>query len=262
MPHGSVRTLYRYPVKSMGGETRESFLIGPNGICGDRAWAVRDEERGGFSGGKRFQGLMSCNARTLSEPTGGETPPAEITLPTGEKFQTCEKSAGQNLTEYIGSPVTLWPLLPKDILDDCERDIPLPDLTEFPSELFGSKGSFFEYFPLSLMTQQSLDTMSNFEPDQDFDVRRFRPNILLDWPGGDAFPESSWEGKRLRIGSAVLALEIISKRRVMATHGFTDLRKDPRIMRSIVKHSGGGLGIYASILEPGTVSVGDQVDFL
>ena len=120
---------------------------------------------------------------------------------------------------------------------------------------------FVGSFPLLLMTQQSLATMAQADPEQSYDVRRFRPNILLDCATGDDLPERAWEGRTLKIGTATLKLELNCPRCVMTTHGFADLPKDPGIMRSLVKHAHGELGIYASVVEPGDVKVGDTIEF-
>ena len=83
MSNGTVSALYRYPVKSMAGESLTTLELGPRGVPGDRAWAVRDEERGGIRGGKRFPELMQCSARYTETPPLEGSIPAEITLPDG-----------------------------------------------------------------------------------------------------------------------------------------------------------------------------------
>lgn len=281
----SVENLFRYPVKSMGGESLSSVQLGLQGIPGDRAWAVRDEERGGIRGGKRFPELMACHARYPDEPASEGSSPAEITLPTGDAVHTGDEAAGAVLSEVVGSPVTLWPLMPADavdhykrgapVLDDMEAELrrvfarepnePLPDISVFPPELMQFEsplGTYFDAFSLLLLSRQSLDTMQRAYPDEVFDVRRFRPNILIDAPDGEDFPENVWEGKSIRIGDTVLKAEVICPRCVMTTHGFDDLPKSPGIMRSLVQQAGGNLGIYASVVEPGHISVGDGLEIL
>ena len=60
---GRVAEIFRFPVKSMGGERLPRVEVGPQGVPGDRAWAVRDETRGGIRGAKKIPALMGCRAR-------------------------------------------------------------------------------------------------------------------------------------------------------------------------------------------------------
>ena len=285
MSLGSLKSLYRYPVKSMAGESLSSLMLGPGGIPGDRAWAVRDEERGGIRGGKRFAALMSCAAAYDEEPALEGSSPARITLPSGESLMTGDEQVAAKLSEVLGSPVTFWPLMPADAVDHYRRgepmledmeaefrrmfarlpDEPLPDVSRFPPELMEFEsplGTYFDAYPLLIMTQQSLDEMADAAPGEVWDARRFRPNLLLDCPSLSGLPEAGWENKKLRVGSAVLQLEISCPRCVMTTHGFADIPKAPGVMRSLVQHAKGDLGVYASVLESGVVSAGDRVEFI
>lgn len=282
----SINALYRYPVKSMGGDNLDHTALTKNGIPGDRCWTVKDEERGGIKGGKRFPQLMDMHAVLEHEPDALTlSPPVAITLPDQSHTHSTDPNVNQALSAAIGSPVSLWPLLSADQLEHYRRppnpenfdqmayfralfartdDEPLPDLSAFPEELFiyeSSPGTYFDAFPLLIMTTASLNAMATATAESNFDVRRFRPNIILD-TDADGFVENSWVGKRLQLGSAILQINAICPRCVMTTHGFADLPKDPRVMRHLVQQNEGNLGVYASIEQSGNIKLGDQVEWL
>lgn len=286
MDVGSLSEIYRYPVKSMAGERLTASEIGQAGLPGDRAWAVRDEVRGGIRGGKKIPTLMQLSARYPAQPVAGRSTAAEITLPGGVCVSTGDENINSLLSEALDHKVSLWPLVTPDLLDHYRRgapdnedfeqelrdmfartpDEPLPDLSVLPPELMefeSPPGTYFDAFPILLMSQQSLANMQSRQDSSRFDVRRFRPNLLVNVSGGGGdFPEQAWTGKRLQIGSVILRAEIACPRCAMTTHGFNDLPKDPTIMRALVRENGGNLGLYASIEQPGTVQLGDRVTVL
>lgn len=73
------------------------------------------------------------------------------------------------------------------------------------------------------------------------------------------FPEQAWIGKTLEIGGVTLNIESTCPRCSMTTHGFSDLPRDTQIMREMVAHSEGNLGVYATIVQSGTVTAGHEV---
>lgn len=281
---GTIAEIRRYPVKSMEGEVLDATPLGLRGLPGDRAWAVRDEVRGGIRGAKKIPALMRLSAVYPKAPAAEGSSPAVITLPDGSTCLTTDPDVSARLSRALDHQVTLWPLVPAEDRDHYRRgtpthedfeqemratfarlpDEPLPDLMVFPPELFeleSPPGTYFDAFPLLLMSTRALRTMQERHPESRFDVRRFRPNLVLDVTdaAGDGFPEMQWAGRRLRIGEAELDVTIACPRCVMTTHGFADLPKDPAIMRSLVKETGGQLGVYASVAVPGTVRRGDAV---
>lgn len=281
---GKLQKIFRYPVKSMGGEELTDAQLEGHGIPGDRAWAVRDEERGGIRGGKRFPELMGCTARYLSDPPLSGSAPALVTLPDGLEMRIDAPDMADALSRLINSPVTVWPLMPAEMLDHYVRgapvledfeaelrrmfgrtaDEPLPDLGAFPAELMqyeSPPGTYFDAFPLLLMTPQSLAHLSSIAAQQNFDVRRFRPNLLIDADASQPFPEREWVGRKLLIGDAEVEITMDCPRCVMTTHGFAGIKKDPGIMRTLVKEADGNLGVYARVTNAATVSVGDPVIF-
>jgi uncharacterized protein YcbX len=270
----------------MAGEKLDEVAVAARGLPGDRAWAVRDEVRGGIRGAKKIPTLMQCSARYEKLPPDEGSGVARVTLPGGGELLTTDDDASERISEAIDHAVSLWPLRPADDEahyrrgppDDPDmeselrdifgrtRDEPLPELGKFPPEIMqfeSPPGTYFDAYPLLLVSQQSLDHLNVLAPDSRFDVRRFRPNFLLDLPDtGSPLPEAAWEGRRIRIGGAVLEGTIACPRCVMTTHGFADLPKDPKIMRTLVAQASGNLGVYARVLEPGEVRVGDPVEVL
>jgi uncharacterized protein YcbX len=276
MNNASVLNIYRYPVKSMMGESMSEVTIGETGIPGDRSWAVRDEKRGGIRGGKKIPQLMMLAAQS------GPTAPL-ITAPDGDSASASSEHINEWLSGKLNHPVTLWPLLPADQLDHYRRgapdtedlgqelravfgrlpDEPLPDLTGFEEllEFESPPGTYFDAFPISIMSLQSLNIMNQLAGESRFDVRRFRPNLLVDMPDNDqSFPEQALLGKTLSVGSAQLKIEMTCPRCSMTTHGFDDLPRDTEIMRKLVNHCDGNLGIYASVQTPGQISIEDHIE--
>jgi uncharacterized protein YcbX len=276
MNEAFLSDIFRYPVKSMMGEPLAQATVTESGLVGDRAWAVRDEKRGGIRGGKKIPALMK-----LSAVTAGDGP--MITAPDGETSSAAAAEIHDWLSKKLSHPVSLWPLLPADQLDhyrrgapdeeDFEKELrsvfgrlpgePLPDLAPFMEvlEFESPPGTYFDAFPLMLMSQQSLTTMSKANPDCEFDVRRFRPNLLLDFPADNhPFPEQQWVGKTVAVGDVVLEISSTCPRCSMVTQPFSDLPKDPAIMRALVQQAEGNLGVYARIRTAGEISRGDPAN--
>ncbi len=269
----------------MGGHSLSSAFLGEWGIPGDRAWTVKDEERGGIKGGKRFPELMAMKASFVSEPSlENASPEVAITLPDDSTVKSGDDDINARLTQAVGSPLSLWPLLPKEQLDHYRRsppppgtdmeaslretfartsDEPLPDLSSFPPEVFeyeSPPGTYFDAYPILVMSTGSLQTMQERSKASNYDVRRFRPNLLVELPG--EFPENQWVGKSIKLGSVLLKVEMPCPRCVMTTHGFRDLEKDPKVMRELVQQNNGDLGVYCTVITPGNLSVGDSIELL
>jgi uncharacterized protein YcbX len=283
---GRIVELWRYPVKSMGGERLRRCEIGPRGIPGDRGWALRDETAGEIRGAKKLPELLRCAARYVEEPGGGSIPPAEITLPDGDTLRSDDPAAAARLSALLGKRVTIWPLQPPSAADHYRRgqpdnpdmlaelrqifgrteDEPLPDLSVFPPEIMeytSPLGTYFDAFPLHVLTTATLTTLGRHNPAARFDVRRFRPNLLVEpTDGADGLIENDWCGKTLRIGTARIKVEIPCVRCVMTTLPQADLLKEPGVLRTIVRDAAQNLGVYATIATAGSAAVGDEVEVI
>src|SRR5579885_344683 len=274
---GTVGEIWRYPVKSMAGERIASCAVGTLGIPGDRGWAIRDEKAGEIRGAKKIPQLMRCSAHYVAEPDGSSTPAAEITFPDGSKTRAGDKQTEARLSELIGRPVTLWPIQPVENRDFYRRsapdnpdmmaelreifgrvqDEPIPDLTMFPAEILeftSPLGTYFDVFPIHVLTTASLAELSRLNPGANFDARRFRPNFLI--KSNDkvrGFEETTWSGRIVRIGEVRLKIEMPTVRCVMPTLEQGELPKDSSVLRTIVKHAKQNVGLYATVAQPGTV---------
>ena len=272
----TITEIHRYPVKSMLGETPSEVTVSERGIHGDRAWATRDEIRGGIRGAKKLPQLMLFSARSIEGNT------SEITAPDGSTCLTSSDEMNHWLSEKLDHSVTLWPLLPPDNLEHYRRgapdsedfekelreifgrtpDEPLPDLSAFAEviEFESPPGTYFDAFPIMLMTQQSLDTMSQVAPNSAFDEKRFRANFIVDVVSStDRFPEQAWIGKKLHIGEVVLKVIDTCPRCSMTTHATDTLPRDTNIMRHLVSEAEGNLGVYAKVIRSGTITQGQTV---
>ncbi|MBA2282507.1 MAG: MOSC domain-containing protein [Acidimicrobiia bacterium] len=284
---GSVSAVWRHPAKSMQGDTVAAATIGSTGMLGDRAWAVRDEEKGGIRGAKKIGALMDLKAQFASEPTADDpTPAIEITLPDGTVVGSGDPDVNERLSAALDRKVSLWPLQAPSDLDHYRRgapdsddldaelrgmfgrlpDEPLPDFTPFMHvmEFESPPGTYLDAYPIHVLTEQSLQALQVLNPASTVDVRRFRPNLVLDLGdgSGERFPELGWTGRRLRIGEVVLDVVYECPRCVMITRPFADLEQDRPLLRSVVKEAGQNVGVYANVVQAGVVRPGDEAELL
>lgn len=287
---GIVRGIWRFPVKSMGGERLSATTITRAGLQGDRHWALRNDVVGEIQGGKKWPILMQCVARYRTAVEERARPAADITLPDGRLTATDDPALAEHLTRLIGVAASLWPLQPADALQHYQRramtpaemlaDVqesfqrlpgePLPDFSVFAPELqtfVSMPGDYFDALPLHLLTTTALSAMAAQNPRANWDERRFRANLVIE-PIGDgltsspqhrAMPELAWVGRGLCIGSAEIAAAMPTPRCGMTTRAQPDLAADASVLRTIVAEADQNLGIYARVVQDGDVQVGDTV---
>ena len=158
--------------------------------------------------------------------------------------------------------------LDADLRKDFGREPgePLPDLSVFSSDLFefaSPPGTYFDAFPIHLLTTSSLDAMARLTPESAWDPRRFRPNIVVETGAGvEGLVEAGWAGRSLRVGGLRLKCEVPTPRCSMTIQAQDGLPKDPRVLRTIVREAGQNFGAYASVAGAGRVAVGDEVELL
>jgi hypothetical protein len=241
---------------------------------------------GEIRGAKKFPFLMQCSARYLEEPRGAAIPHVAMKLPDGSEARSDDPDLSARLSAAAGKAVSLWPLQSPENTEhyrrrppddpDFEREMrqifgrlpdePLPDLSVFPPEIFefvSPLGTYFDAFPLHLLTTASLDELRGRNPAAEFDRRRFRPNFLIRTDEKlRGLAEVDWCGRELRAGGVAIKLEMPTVRCVMTTQAQPGLAKDPSVLRTIVRDASQNVGVYASVASPGRVEVGDRVEIV
>jgi hypothetical protein len=278
---GTVKEIWRYPVKSMGGDKLQSAQIGARGIVGDRAWAMHDDAE--ILSARHYPKFMMCHARYIDEPGEDRIAKAEIDFPDGTKLNSDDPAVHDKLSKLIGTPVKLMHLQPtsdlqyyrrrarneKEFMDYIwqqfgrEPGEPLPDMEKFPQELMefaAFPGMHFDVTPLQLLTTASLAHMASRNPGAKWDVRRFRPNIVVETAAGvSGLVEAGWAGKQIKVGALAMQCPGPTPRCAMTMQAQRDLPFDKTILRSIVKDAEQNLGAYIVAMGAGTISVGDPV---
>ncbi len=275
-PAITVSTLWRYPVKSMMGEELNGTHITMDGVLGDRSYALIDTENHkvvSAKNPKKWPDFFSFHAAYTAPPEPGISQAIWITLPDGTVLRSDESNINQQLSTALGSSVKLTTQAPD--LANLEQYWPEFDgeTNEISNEVIAGdapKGSFFDYATLHLLTTSSINAMQALYPEGRFEVRRFRPNIMIDTHGLKGFVENAWVGKTIRLGDSLrLRISDPCPRCVMPTLAQGDLPADNGIFkhaiaknRPLVPFAGKELpsvGVYAQVIQSGWVKRGDTI---
>ena len=284
---GTVRELWRFPVKSMGGERVDETSVGERGLLGDRLWAVRDDERNVLTNAKRIPTLLRCSARYLREPAAdvapGSIPDVVVTFPDGSTIGSDDPEVHARLSAFVGRRVTLCALRPAEELEHyraakatademrsefaVDRDEPLPDFSMMPlgkllqlGTYATPPGTYFDAMALHVITTSSLAAM-RARSGADFDVRRFRANIVVDSPAQSGLIEAEWTGGTLTAGSCAAFVDCPTPRCSMPTRAQSGLGADPKVLKALVDVAQRCIGAYATVTRGGTIRLGDDVSF-
>jgi uncharacterized protein YcbX len=260
---GSVVSLWRYPLKSMMGEELNSTLV-DSSIQGDRSFALVDAETGKVVSAKnprKWPKLFDFRANFV-EPlhTGADLPAVRVTLPDGRTILSKESDFNAIMSQALERKVTL-----------SRTTLQTPGLEEFWPEVDGitynnivtdeamPANTFFDLAPIHILTTSTIERLKELYPQGRFEVRRFRPNIVVETAEKD-FVENAWVGRTLAIGDEVrLSITAPCPRCVMTTLPQGDLPKDLGVLRTAAKHNDAHVGVYATVLQSGTIRRGDTL---
>lgn len=256
---GAVVALWRYPVKSMMGEELNATQVIEQGLVGDRAYALIDAETGKTISAKsprRWGKMFDCRA-ALNSPSQ-----VKITLPDGTIVFSDAADVEHVLSSAFGRQVKLETTAPTaPSIEMYTPDIEgLPDQDQITDAAI-RPSTFFDAATVHLLTTATMNQFQSLTPTSRFETRRFRPNLVVQpTNGATGFVENDWVGKTLAIGDEVrLKIDSSCPRCVMTTMAQGELPNDLEILRTAVKHNGGNIGVYASVVQGGTIRRGDTI---
>jgi uncharacterized protein YcbX len=245
---GTVAQLWRYPVKSFQGETVDELAIGAGGAAGDRILAVVDPAAKKVLSAKRYADLLLASARLDGRRV-------ILTLPDGSEHASDDPGVHAALSDWLGMAVRLEP-------PPAEEAYPMEMYTGMSDEdtpLFdwaGPPGSWVDLADSHWVTTSSLATIAGEHPDGRWDVRRFRPNGLIE-TAAEGYPEEGWG--TFDLGELQVEVLMPTMRCSMPSRAQPSLDRDLAIGTTIRDVNSNNLGVYARVTRSGTVRVGDSV---
>ncbi|MFZ0345729.1 MAG: MOSC domain-containing protein [Nitrososphaeraceae archaeon] len=261
---GTTVSIWRYPVKSMLGEELNSSYVTERGLVGDRAYALIDKETGKVASAKnprKWERLFDCHSVFMETPQVANIPPVRISLPDGTQILSSKgEDADHTLSNVLGREVRLM-----------KADLEKPSYEEYWPNIEGlaqrekvtdetmPPRTFFDIAVIHILTTSTINHLRELYPEGRFEVRRFRPNIVIDSASVEKdFIENSWIGKKIGIGQdIVLRVTGPCTRCVMITLPQGDLPRDSGILKTVARFNQVNTGVYASVLRSGTIHRGD-----
>jgi uncharacterized protein YcbX len=226
-----VEQIWRYPIKSIGGERIDQSFADHQGILGDRVWAVQDDA-GKLGSGKnstrftRLVGLLSLTSRYEAV----DAPPI-LVAPDGGLHPVSTGAADDYLQAMCGRAVHV------------RRDTGILHFDEVPFSLVGTA-------TLAWLAAQV---------DVPVDARRLRPNVVVRTEA--PFAEEAWLGRTIRIGSVEAVFDRVFTRCVMVGMAQPRLAESGEVLKTIGQRAVNPvcMAIGGHVRQGGTVSVGDVV---
>lgn len=228
-PVGCVAALWRYPVKSMAGEPLEHAEVSWHGVPGDRRWAfIRNGQvTSGFPWlTLRERPEMWRYVPSFVQPDLPDTSRTVVVTPTGAELDVVVPALAAELGDGVG--------------------------------VIRNNRGFFDTMTLSVLTSQTVAALSSLVGAA-LDVRRFRPNLLIEGSSAAPFREDAWVGRVLRIGALRVRIDKRDQRCVTVNVDPVTTRRSPAILRAIARERDACLGVYGTTVQPGRVAVGDPV---
>jgi uncharacterized protein YcbX len=229
-----ISALFRYPVKSMAGESLQQIELGWHGVEGDRRYAFL---RRGVGAGYPWLTASKLASLVAYAPLRSETDtsnPSLVRTPSGETHQLSGEELRAEVSRAFGGEV----------------------------DLVHISNGIFDDGLVSIIDQRTVDRVCD-EGGVPSDVRRFRPNILVEAEGREPFGEDEWVGKTMRLGEEDDAPRVVISDRdvrcVMINLDPASGRADANVLKAAVRLNENRAGVYAAVVRPGTLRVGAAI---
>jgi uncharacterized protein YcbX len=288
---GRLLQIWRYPVKSMGGECLSSAVINSNGLAGDRCWAVLSRETREIFHAKRWPELLNYRASLLAgedlQSSGFEEEVPNVTIHCldGEAIAGRDPNVEEILSAKLGKKVGLAPLAHPDDKDhyrlakartgeSMAKEMQLlegeafPDISSTPEELMIAladcvtpPGTYVDAYPLHLMTVNSLQYLTE-RGGVEAVKERYRPNLLIEPSKQLAeMTENTWLDYRVQLGEAILHIHSRTVRCSMPSREqqWCGIKAETKMARAMVDHCDRHLGVNVMVEKGGIVSAGDEL---
>jgi hypothetical protein len=242
MELGRISAIFRYPVKSMAGELLEVARLDWHGIEGDRRLAFRrvtDQSSFPWLTASKLPELL------LYKPFGLDTNSAElpthVRTPDGKEFELRSDELKQEISRRHGSDV----------------------------ELMNLRQGIFDEACISLISPGTVHSVAR-ESGRGVelcDLRRFRPNIVIETNSGEPFAEDKWVGHTLVFGvnsgsarPAAIGVTMKDERCVMVNFDPDTAERDSAVMKTVVRLNENYAGVYGAVVRAGELRVGQIVN--
>ncbi len=239
MEPGRVSAIFRYPVKSMAGESLDTARLGWHGIEGDRRLAFRrltDKSEFPWLTASKLPQLLLYKPFRLDSNTA-ELLPTHVRTPDGKAYELRSDELREEISSRYGGDV----------------------------ELMNLKHGIFDESPISVI---SLGTVHSVARESGrgvdlCDLRRFRPNVVIETNSAEPFEEDRWVGRTLMFGEgnsgAAVRVTMKDERCVMVNFDPDTAEKDSEVMKTIVRRNRNYAGVYGTVVRAGELRVGQVV---
>lgn len=236
---GRINEIWRYPIRSVGGERLLSGALSTGGLHGDREFVLIDAATGQPSAPEkdaRWHPALHLVARRLDD---GLT---ILTFPGDQQIAVDDDRLTFYLSEYFGFPAQLAKY------DDA--------VSPYAAALTAHRK---DHAPVHIVSAESMQQLGAICGGGTIDSRRLRPTLVIETGRNEQFQENAWLNRALRSGSVRLRIVEPTKRCGITFLSQPDLNKDPEILRNILRFNSRSFGVYADVLSEGVMREHDDL---